>query len=222
MDEINEYSSMLSNRELLYLFLGRIYRVEADQFLLDRMRLMTFPAACRDKALEEGYRMMADYIGALEADALTELAADYARVFLGAGLALPNAAYPYESVYTSQSKIFMQEARDQVAALYRAKGLCIEKMPGTPEDHLAFELEYMACLCCDARQAYLSGNQAELRESFAAQMVFLREHLLNWLPSFCADVGKYSETAFYRSAAKITVGFLRLDGENLEALIRNC
>jgi len=54
---------------------------------------------------------------------LNDLAVDYARIFLGVGIAEGSAAYPYESVYTSKKRIIMQDTLDQVKAMYVAKGI---------------------------------------------------------------------------------------------------
>jgi anaerobic sulfite reductase subunit A len=47
----------------------------------------------------------------------------------------------------------MQEARDQVVALYRAKGLDKVAELELPEDHIALEFEFMAHLCQEMQSA---------------------------------------------------------------------
>jgi anaerobic sulfite reductase subunit A len=39
----SEYSALMSNRENMYRFLGRLYRIEVDQVLLDQLKGMHFP-----------------------------------------------------------------------------------------------------------------------------------------------------------------------------------
>ena len=48
-------------------------------------------------------------------NSVTDLAVDYVRTFIGHGVDAFSAAYPFESVYTSEKRLLMQEgARDEV------------------------------------------------------------------------------------------------------------
>jgi putative dimethyl sulfoxide reductase chaperone len=178
---------------------------------------MGFPADCEDSELAEGYQMLVEYLRQPGADPLTDLSVDYARVFLGAGIHDSSAAYPYESVYTSKERLIMQEARDQVLAIYRAKGLDRSEALEVPEDHIALELEFMAHLCREAIEAIAAEKWAGVAAYLKEQKDFLNQHLANWTPEFCTDIQKYSETIVYKDVAKITNSFLHLD----QAIIAN-
>jgi anaerobic sulfite reductase subunit A len=212
VDAQSEYSAIIANRENLYRFLGRLYKVEADQALLDHMKGMRFPAESGEDDLAKGYRMLADYLRRPGLDPLTDLAVDYAKVFLGAGVSKNGvAAYPYESVYTSPGRLIMQDARDQVLAAYRAKGLDKADALDVPEDHIALELAFMAHLCRETQQALAAKDRAAVLASLKEQRTFLERHLLHWVPAFCADALQFAETDFYKAVARITNGFLRMD-----------
>ena len=45
------------------------------------------------------------------------------RTFIGSGALDARAAYPFESVYTSEKGLLMQAARDEVLAILRAEQL---------------------------------------------------------------------------------------------------
>ncbi|HWR41235.1 MAG TPA: molecular chaperone TorD family protein [Patescibacteria group bacterium] len=214
-----EYLALISNREHLYRFLGRIYKVEADQTLLEQMKGMCFPDECEDEELGEGFRMLSESLRSLGGDPVTDLAVDYARVFLGAGIVGDDAAYPYESVYTSPKRLIMQEARDQVLAAYREKGLNKSEMMDFPEDHIALEFEFMAHLCQETQKAVTAQDWPTAMACFKDQIKFLSQHLWNWIPGFCSDVEKFAGTEFYRAVAKITHGYLRLERTILEEVI---
>ena len=89
---------------------------------------------------------MRRYLARRGPDARQDLAVDYARVFLAAGVYEGETAVPYESVYTSPEGILMQDSRDEVVRAYRRWGLAIPRDLNVPEDHLAFELEFMGRL----------------------------------------------------------------------------
>ncbi|QOX65780.1 anaerobic sulfite reductase subunit AsrA [Anoxybacterium hadale] len=68
----------------------------------------------------------------------------------------------------------------------------------------------MAFLCEEARR------DPDCSDWLFKQREFLREHLLNWVPAFAADVDQYADTPFYKAIAKITVGLLRFDQKLLD------
>lgn len=207
MDEQTMMQEMLILRENMYRFLSRLYLLEVDGPLLAKLRVMDFPTDCGNTELDEGYRMLEKALAALSNGDLDELAADYARVFLAAGVAEGGGAFPYESVYTSRSRSVRADARGQVAAAYRAEGVTlVEEMPGVPEDHIAVELDFMASLC---------GSALIEPEYLEKQIFFAKDHILNWVPRFAQDVGKYAGTDFYRALGKITAGFLQMEGQYL-------
>ena len=139
-----------------------------------------------------------------------DLAAEYNRVFLNMG---PDPVYPYESVYTSPEHMLMQDARDEVLALYRAEGLTSALEVNIPEDHLSFELDFMAYLCEQAALAYASGNLPGAGEYSAKQKTFIKEHLLNWVPEMCRDMDRRVHTEFYKSLCAITKEHLEAERE---------
>lgn len=219
MDPLEECAELVVNRENLYRFLTRIYGAEVDQSLWRQMAGMSFPTEGGDAELVEGYRLLGAYLRGSHPDPLTDLAVDYARVFLGVGINEGVAAYPYESVYTSPERLIMQDARDQVLAVYRAKGLEKVSALDVPEDHVALECEFMARLCRESREALAQGNCPVAYRLFEEQGDFLESHLLNWLPAFCADIQKCAATDFYRAVGKITNGYLRMERAIIDDLL---
>jgi anaerobic sulfite reductase subunit A len=220
MDSIAEYSAIMTNREQLYRFLGRLYRVEVDQALLDQMADLSFPEGCGEDELVDGYRMLENYLRRPGFNPVTDLAVDYAKVFLGAGVAKDcDAAYPYESVYTSPERLVMQDARDHVLATYRQKGLEKDAALDFPEDHIALELEFMACLCRETQNALTARDWPAVSTGLKEQKDFLAKHLLNWVPAFCDDIVEFASTDFYKAVARITSGYLAMEQAILEDMI---
>ncbi len=167
----------------------------------------------------EGARKLGAALEGLGFNARTDLAVDYAHTFLAAGISNGEAAFPYESVYTSPERLIMQDARDEVLAVYREHGLGVAEGYVEPEDHLAFELEFMAYLAQKAAAACSDGGEEAATPLIAEQRAFLVDHVLRWLPAFVADVERYAQTDFYKAAGAMTLGYATLDRALLEELL---
>ena len=212
-------SDVLHSRTKTYQFLTRLYAIEVDEELLGRMSKMRFPKSTGNADVDEGYRLMRSFLSNVDANTLTTLAVDYARTFLGSGVSGYSAAYPYESVYTSPKRLMMQEARDELLALYRAAGLEKSDTWKESEDHLAAELEYLAILGTRVCDLYNAGDEDGAITVLVQQRNFLEDHLIAWYPMMAADIEKFAKTDFYRGLGKLTSGFLESDMELLEDIL---
>ena len=89
-----------------------------------------------------------------------------------------------------------------------------------PEDHVALEFEFMAYLNNKVLDALKKGDDEEVRNNLEKQSIFLKEHILSWVPSFCKDVEQFANTDFYKAAAKITHGYLHLEVAIIDELLQ--
>ncbi len=213
------FADVLRGRRATYQFLSRLFRVEVDQELYDTLRTMKFPANTGDELVDEGYRMICEYLSTAGDRVLTDLAVDYVRAFIGSGNDGFSAAYPYESVYTSPKRLMMQDARDEVLVLYRAAGLDKQESWKEGEDHLALELEFEQILADRALEAYENGDEEACISCLLQQRNFLEDHLLAWYPMMAEDMEKFPKTAFYRGLGKLTSGYFRTDLELLNDVL---
>lgn len=123
------------------------------------------------------------------------LLSEYTRLFIGP-YKLP--CPPWESVYTSPKKLMMQDAADQVRALYEGAGLTINSAEVMP-DHIGAELNFLALLLqrmnsrTDGTDHYLGTTEK-----------LLHDHLLKWTPDFTRDMEEAAETLFYKELAMAT------------------
>lgn len=215
MDACANYLETSDNRLAMYSFLARMYRTEVDADLLHALRSIDFAVEGGDDEYASGLAHLQEYLAHPSFATRQDLAVDYAKVFLAAGISQGGAAFPYESVYTSEDGLVMQDARDDVVALYREKGLAVEGVV-EPEDHIAFEFEFMGELIREGRQAALEKDEGALAASLEEQRSFMQRHLLNWVPEFCGDVKLYADTAFYGAIASVTAGFLSMDSSQID------
>ena len=179
---------------------------------------MDLSAEVEEAEIAEGYALLDRFVSTTTESTLTELAVDYAKIFLG--VRRGSGAFPYESIYTSENRLFMQEARDEVLAAFRAEGLDRADDFNEPEDHVALEFEFMAYLCQKALTAFQESEDEKALGYLEKQKAFLEEHILNWVPDFCRDVDEIAQTDFYKAAAKITHGYINLEGAIIGELLR--
>jgi len=199
-------------RSTMYHFLAGLYLLEVDAAQLQAMKALEFPTITSedadDQALAESYALLAAALGQLTAEALDELAADYAGTFLAAGKAMGNAAHPYAGSY-SDSPTGTNTAWE-MQRLYLARGL--EPDPNsyrTMHDHVGLMLEYLSLLCSEQADAVNAGETEKARQLRLEQGDFLREKLCPWVFRFTADVKKYASLSFYPAVASLTESFLR-------------
>jgi len=197
-----ELLEFFNDRMAAYQFLSRMYKTAPDADLIDALLAMDTEY---QTPLSVAIRAMRD----VDREQLRiDLAAEYNRVFLGMSA---NPIAPYESVYTSPDRLLMQDARDEVLALYRAEALAPNEDLRIPEDHLAIEFDFMAFLCKKAALACSENDQAGIDEYTAKQRDFLNRHLLVWVPDMLSDMEERVSTDFYQCTCAMTREQLEID-----------
>ncbi len=213
---------LIQNRGQIYKFLSQIYRVEVSESFMRSMQSNEFLEQLEilkeefrevNFELSRGFELLCVFLQASKtqplAKVLEDLAADYARLFL-----LKGGVYPYASVYLGREKLLMEDPWLEVKKMYSSAGLRLRDA-AEPEDHIAFELEFMYQLC----QKTVSEKRERADELLKMQSRFLNEHLLMWAPRLCDGITEKAATEFYRAAALITKGFLEFDSKIIEQLI---
>jgi putative dimethyl sulfoxide reductase chaperone len=216
---ISELRQVMSERQVMYQFLARGFRKEVDHELLSEISEMDFSINSGIEEFDQGFQKLDSFIHETNEATLDDLAADFARIFLGAGSGKPSAAFPYESVYTSPRGLLMQEARDKVVEIYRQEGLQLPANIHEPEDHIAFELSFVSHLCEKTGQALENQFTEAIACYLQMQSDFVEKHLCNWVPRLCQDVMNTAATDFYKALALITIGYLDIDRDLIVDLL---
>lgn len=218
MDEMEELKGLMRARANTYGFLAHLYLEEVTMDQIQEMRAMRFPVATGSNLVDSGYRNLYDYMRTSWEGSVRELSIDYVRTFIGHGVNGYSAAYPFESVHTSERRLMMQEARAEVLAIFRENML----KRGTwteGEDHIALELEFMQRMALRTIEDLEAGCEREAANKLATQRDFAHDHLLNWLPALTADMQKFAKTAFYRGLAQLTLGYVQEDARVLDEML---
>ena len=214
-----ELVDFMTRRARTYGLLARIFRVEVDGKFLEELRHLKFPTSTGNEHVDYGYRTMYNYLKGTWEDTLLDLARDYARTFIGHGNNGRSAAYPFESVHTSEKRLLMQDARDEVLAVYRANLLKKGEEWNDCEDHIALELEFMQVMSERTAKALKEGKEDEAVEMLKTQRAFVGQHLANWAPMFVSDIKYFSQTDLYIGAGELLLGFVQTEVEALDDLL---
>lgn len=214
-----ELAQLCDERAATYELLARLYRSEVDQTLLDQLLDTSYPVSSGNEHMDEGYYQIAKYLSNTWVDTLTKLSVDYTHTFLGSGIDSYSAAYPFESVYTSEKRLLMQGARDEVLAIYRSCGLEKSESWTVGEDHIAVELEFMRVLANRAAAALRAGDEDRAFTQLNTQNNFMIVHIANWVPVFLDEARRFADTLFYQGVANLTEGFLEEDAAFLSDLV---
>lgn len=200
------------NRRRVYALVARCYEREMDGALA--AELAEHAALESDDAqLAQAFAALKDGLSECGESQLEQLAVAFNRVFFGMGPRSAQKAFPYESVYTSERGLMMQEAYSAVLHVYREEGFAKNPDFTEPEDHLAVELSFMAALCDRAVRALRAGDEAGAERALRRQAEFLQQHLLNWVDPFIADMKRADEGGFYERLATFTEAYVRADAD---------
>lgn len=124
---------MMTHQELLdffnesastYRFLSQVFFKELNEQAIAELAAAKYPTDTDNDCLNQGYRMVRRYFAFSATDRRGQLACEYARIFLAAGVFTKDrqTAVPYESVFAGEDHLMMSDARDEVVARFLEDG----------------------------------------------------------------------------------------------------
>lgn len=222
-----ELREFFENAAAFYALLSSIFYLELTEEQIDGLAESGFSFPDDGSEMGNACAALRRYLARRGPSARQDLAVDYARIFLAAGVYEGETAVPYESVFTSPEGLMMQDARDEVVRVYRRCGLVVPRDLNVPEDHLAFELEFMGRLSERIAEALASsegaaGGDAASEDAatlMAEQLRFIDEHLLNWMPDLAWRVEAFARLPFYPAMMTVAQSYIRENRAVLEEVL---
>lgn len=201
-------------RASFYRMLAQLYFKELTAEQVKHLAGMDFSGMSGDdETIAEGYADIRRYLRHANGGTRQELACDYAHTFLAAGNYETFAATPYESVFTSEMGLLMQEARDEVYKTFCSQHIQPDESLHLSEDHISFEFEFVATMLDRINDAILDGAFGHACELAQVVSDFHRDHQLNWIDDLCDSIDDVAQTRFYKGVGKVTRGFVHADTE---------
>ena len=216
--DYTELEALMLTRANMYGMLARLFREEVNADDLKELQAMRFPVGTGNALVDKGYRQLFRYLKGAWDDSVTELAIDYVRTFIGHGVNGYSAAYPFESVYTSERRLMMQEARADVLRIFRENNFKRDRW-NEGEDHIALELEFVQRMALRTKESLEAGDEDAAVQQLKVQQSFVQEHLMNWLPMLVSDMQQFAKTSFYRGLGNLTLGYVQEDQDILQELL---
>ncbi len=171
---------------------------EPDHTLIQHLKELDFPFCLtiipEQSPGSEALLLMEESLAHLgkhsDTQTLDELAADYASIYLNHNI----SASPEESVWLDEDGLMCQQSMFEVRGWYQRYGLEIKNWRQRPDDHLVYELQFIAWLLD-------KNNDMQTLEQIS---VFMDEHLLRWLGKFSERVMSRCDTQYFASIAALT------------------
>lgn len=216
----------LKNRIESYRLFSRLFLnplTEDEISSLADMKLETLAESMSDTGLlAEGFNDMGRGLHRRHSGTTRIFGTDFAMCFDGISSYDGLVAVPYASLFkgsiTGKGAIFFQEPRTKDVKAYRSEHIQADPDLHLPEDHVSFELSFMADLSEKAVEAYVSGDADEVLRLIDVSQTFLEENILSWYGDFCELALKILDTRFYRGVVKAAYGYLQLDVTTLKDL----
>ena len=209
---------LLANRVYLYELLHTVFSGEPNEELIHIISSEATSEAFEllSENEEDLMHKMAGFTrkqdGKLAADPeyLSHLKSEYTKLLIGPGKMV---AYPWESTYNGKENLLFQESTLRVRQAYRKYGYLPEEYPHVADDHIALELHFMAKLSERVLNSFREGNDEDAVKVLKDQKVFMKYHLLNWLPKYAENIQKSKTAYMYPQFGMATDAYVKIDDE---------
>jgi TorA maturation chaperone TorD len=209
-------------RAELYAFFGNsLLRVMTSEAAinLDPALWESFPLESANEQISRGLTDLLKVTNALkdlESDkAIERVAVEYTRLFVGPGTP---AAPPWETLYREEGGILFGKPTFEMRRLFSAAGLKASAESHQFEDHIGFELLFLA-----VNSARFLETEPSL-DDIGTQVRFIKEHPLAFIGEMCEKaVESCTEAAspgYYPALLTLIWGFLIWDSELLDEYLR--
>ena len=216
--EIKEViTTLLSARAYVFSVLHRLLGNEPTKELLNAVSSEESLAAL---ALFEGDSEAAGKLKAVLAscrDLDAEAAKmEYTRLFLGPDKLI---APPWESCYTSKERALFQESTLHVRSWYQQYSYVPAGYPTHPDDHISLMMHFLALTTERAKACLEQDLLCGYKSLLEGQKLFEKNHILNWMDAYCADMDKSETKLLYPQLVRAMAAFIAYDQQAISELL---
>lgn len=215
---------VLADRATSYRLFSRLFLKPLTSEEIDSLAAMNLESNVAELEgtglLAEGMNDMGRGLHRRHTGTTRQLSTDYTMTFDGVRSHNGLVAAPYASVFngsiTGQKAVLYQEPRANDLRAYRSEGIQVDPSLHLPEDHISFELSFMADMSDKIATALAADNKEETLRLVDASLDFLQNNILSWYEPFYELSLNLIETRFYRGVLKATFGYTLNDVSALQ------
>ncbi|MCP4399037.1 MAG: molecular chaperone TorD family protein [bacterium] len=202
---MEEFAQILQSRTALYHLLQGLYTYPLSRDKVEPL----LELVSGDKRLEEGISLLRNVLKVVREweGFLEQLNIEYTRLFEGPGRP---PVPPYASFYLNDGLLMGPEAL-AVRQIYLEWKVAPIQIGHVPDDHIALELGFMGHLSGETVAALNQRDDIQWQTLLKAQMHFLNEHILAWVPHFCNQIASATPNEFFQGLSKLTQTFVEID-----------
>ena len=210
-------STLLAGRAYVFALLHKLLGAEPTRELLD---VVASKESLEAVALFEGDSEAAARLKGVLASCCN-LDADsakmeYTRLFLGPDKLI---APPWESCYTAKERALFQESTLQVRSWYQQYSYVPAGYPSHPDDHISLMMHFLELTTERAAACLESDLLCGYRSLLEGQKLFEKNHILNWMDTYCTDMDQSSTKLLYPQLVRAMAAFVQYDQQMIGELL---
>ncbi|MDD9196338.1 molecular chaperone TorD [Aliivibrio sp. S3MY1] len=208
---MNELTAFNEQRAEIYWWLSSLLANELTTEQLEQynsFEVRTFLASLAETpTLTTSMNALIEKLNQLQSreDVQLELSADFCQAFLGSD---KNSALPYASMYLDKAGILNGKPAQDMRDLLSKYNIAQKSEFNEPADHIAIELDFLGNLIVMTNQ---QSSEEDFETYMNAQLTFINEQLLSWVPRFNQICKERDEFGFYAAVTDFLAAFLQLD-----------
>lgn len=216
--EIKEViTTLLSARAYVFSVLHRLLGNEPTKELLDAVSSEESLAALVlfEGDSEAAVKMKAVLASCRDLDA-DAARCEYTRLFLGPDKLI---APPWESCYTAKERALFQESTLHVRSWYQQYSYVPAGYPSHPDDHISLMMHFLALTTERAKTCLEQDLLCGYKSLLEGQKLFEKNHILNWMDAYCADMDKSETKLLYPQLVRAMAAFIAYDQQAISELL---
>jgi TorA maturation chaperone TorD len=213
--ELKNMTEEAFQRGSIYGFLARVFRKEVSPDMLARIKAPEFREVLSDMKVKLGD----EFFSGSDDELIEDLAVEYTRLFLGPGRHIS----PHESIHYERDDgdwgNHWGASTVEVKKFVESLGLEYKETDRSIPDHISVELELMQKVIEKEKEAWSDTSGKDALHYLKIEKMFMEDHIMKWVPSFCDKVIADAELSFYREMAELTKSFIKTDMINIKGYI---
>ena len=215
-----ELAAVAQRRSRAYWLLARCFgEVPCAQLFAELQESLGADAAAdsSEPLAEESAALVRALLAAAKDEAEAQsLAIEFTRLFAGISKSYGGPP-PFESL--AREGAWGGDTVAAVAQAYADAGISPPLPEAAPPDHLSAELRFLAIACYHEGEAWYGGDRQVACDWLRREREFLDQHILSWVPDYCAELDSLAHKPLYRALLALTPLACQNDRQDIDDML---